>query len=189
MDYTTLSLNDVRSGLDDVARDTAHAFAHLSVAQLNWKPDATRWSVAQCFQHLLTANELMLCAAQDALNDASPRTVWQRLPLLPRLMGPALIRSQAPEATGRYKAPPKAQPAASEIPSDIVQRFADQQRDVVRWMQTLDERRAAAVNMTSPFIKLIAYSVLDGSRLMLAHDHRHIAQARRVTTLPEFPGS
>ena len=43
--------------------------------------------------------------------------------------------------------------------------------------------------MTSPFIGVITYSVLDGWRLMVAHDHRHIEQAQRVRTSPGFPGA
>jgi hypothetical protein len=41
--------------------------------------------------------------------------------------------------------------------------------------------------MTSPFIKVITYSVLDGWRLVFAHDRRHLEQARRVTLSPGFP--
>jgi hypothetical protein len=41
--------------------------------------------------------------------------------------------------------------------------------------------------MTSPFIKIITYSVLDGYRLMLAHDRRHFEQARRVMLSRGFP--
>ena len=41
--------------------------------------------------------------------------------------------------------------------------------------------------MTSPFARIITYSVLDGWRLMLAHDRRHVEQARRVVQSPEFP--
>jgi hypothetical protein len=42
--------------------------------------------------------------------------------------------------------------------------------------------------MTSPFVKVIAYSVLDGWRLVVAHGWRHVEQARRVTESPGFPG-
>lgn len=188
MDYTTLSLDEVRSGLNAVIRNTETTFGRLSTTQLNWKPDATRWSVAQCFQHLLTSNEMALRAGQSALN-GNRTTVWQRLPVLPGLLGRALIRSQAPEATGKYKAPSIVQPAASELSADVLRRFIDQQREAISWMQSLDERRAARANMASPFIKLITYSVLDGCRLMLAHDRRHFEQARRVMALPQFPTS
>ena len=115
MDYTTLSLVDMRAGLDDVARDTERTFGGLDPRQLNWRPDATRWSVAQCFEHLVTANRLIVRAAQEALDDTRPRTVWQRLPGLPGFWGRMLVRSQSPESARKYKASHKAQPATSGV--------------------------------------------------------------------------
>ena len=188
MDYTKLSLADVGVALQNVARDTQATFGHLAIAQLNWRPDDTRWSVAQCFQHLLTANALVLLAAHDALSD-SPRTTWQRIPLVPRLCGQALIRSQAPTSRRRYTAPTKARPTTSDIAPDILDRFARQQCEAAEWMQTVDERDAVRCVMISPFIRFVPYSVLDGCRLVVAHDHRHFEQARRVTQSPEFPAS
>ena len=187
MDYTTLSLTEVRTGLDAIAQDTQATFGGLDARQLNWRPDAARWSVAQCFEHLLTANGLIFQAAEAALNDTQPRTLWQRLPVVPRVLGRMLIRSQAPSATRRFTAPPKAQPATSDIAADIIQRFVAQHREAVAQVVALDERKAARTIMTSPFVRVITYSVLDGWRLILAHDRRHFEQARRVTLLPGFP--
>jgi hypothetical protein len=187
MDYTTLSLAEVRSELDVMARDTLATFSNLDARQLNWRPDATRWSVAQCLEHLLTANRLMFKAAEVALDDTQPRSVWQRLPILPGIFGRTLIRSQAPDATRKYTASPQAQPTTSDIATDIVQRIAEQHRHALVWIDSLDERRAAQAIMTSPFIRVITYSVLDGFRLVVAHDHRHFEQARRVTQFLEFP--
>jgi hypothetical protein len=172
--------------LTDVARDAETTFGALDARQLNWKPDESRWSVAQCFQHLLTANQLILESARDALRNP-PRTVWQRVPLLPRLWGQALIRSQAPTGGGRYTAPPKAQPTTSEIPADIIRRFVDQHREAAAWAQTVDERVAGRAIMISPFIRAVTYSVLDGCRLVVAHDRRHFEQARRVMLSDGFP--
>ena len=187
MDYTRLSLADVRSGLDDVARDVQTTFGHLDASQLNWRPDARRWSVAQCFEHLVAANRLMFRAAEDALDDAQPQTIWRRLPILPGVLGRALIRSQSPGATRKFTAPSKAQPAASDIAPDIIKRFIEQHRDLVAWLQTQDEDRTARAIMTSPFIRVVTYSVLDGVRLIVAHDRRHFAQAERITVTSGFP--
>jgi hypothetical protein len=189
MDYATLSLADVRSGLDTIGREAQATFGGLDARQLNWRPDAARWSVAQCFEHLLTANRLVFQAADDALNEAAPRTMWQRVPLLPRAFGRLLIRSQAPGAGRKLIAPSKAQPATSDIAADVIQRFVDQHERAVARLQTLDEPNAARAIMTSPFIRVVTYSVLDGWRLVLAHDRRHVEQARRVTQLPGFPRS
>lgn len=187
MDYTTLSLAEVKAGLDAVAREAEAAFGGLDARQLNWRPDAARWSVAQCFDHLLVSNRLMLRAADDALDDAKPGTIWQRLPVLPRVLGRLLIRSQAPGSARKFTAAPKAQPATGDMAADIVRRFVEQHSDVVTWLQALDERHAARAIMTSPFMRVITYSVLDGCRLVLAHDRRHLEQARRVTSSPGFP--
>jgi DinB family protein len=189
MDYATLSLTDVRTGLDDIARETQSLFGALGTRQLNWRPDATRWSVAQCFEHLLLANRLMFKAAEDALNNTAPPNFWRRVPLLPGMLGRMLVRSQAPSNPRRFTASPQAQPATSDVAADIIQRFVEQDRDAVARVQSLDERIAAGTIMTSPFIKVITYSVLDGWRLVFAHDRRHFEQARRVTQSPGFPGA
>jgi hypothetical protein len=187
MDYTTLTVAQVQAALDAVAADAHASFGALDARQLNWRPDATRWSVAQCLEHLVTANRLMLGAARTALDDARPRTVWQRLPIVPGLFGRMLIRSQAPQSTRKFAASPAAQPSASDIAPEVVDRFVAQHRDLAAWVRQLDAPRAGRVVMTSPFVTFIVYSVLDGVRLIVSHDHRHVEQARRVTQLPEFP--
>jgi len=188
MDYTTLSLAEVTAALDDLARDVPTMFGGLDVRQLNWRPDATRWSVAQCFEHLLAANRLMLISAEAALENP-PTSIWQRMPFIPRLFGRMLIRSQAPAATRKFTASPSAQPTTSDIPADVIQRFLNQHCDDAAWMRALDERNAGRVIMISPFSNFITYSVLEGCRLIVAHDRRHFEQARRVTRSPGFPGA
>jgi hypothetical protein len=115
--------------------------------------------------------------------------VWQRLPVLPKIYGRMLVRSQAPSSRRKFTAPIKAQPATSDIGADIIQRFVEQHRHAATLVQALDERQAARAIMTSPFIRVVTYSVLDGWRLIFAHDRRHIEQARGVTLSPGFPRS
>ena len=189
MDYTTLSLADVKTGLDAIAREAEATFGSLNARQLNWRPDAARWSVGQCFEHLLTANRLMLRAAENGLDPARPRSVWQRLPILPGVLGRVMVRSQAPEATRKFKAPTPIRPTTSDISADVIQRFVEQHRDAVQRVSALDDEHAARTIMTSPFVRVITYSVLDGWRLMMAHDRRHFEQARRVVQTPGFPAS
>ena len=187
IDYTQLTLDNIRTGLEDVTQRAQATFGELNERQLNWRPDAKRWSVAQCFDHLLAADRLMVRAAQDAINQVRARTLWQRLPIWPSMFGRLLIRSQAPGATRKFTASPLATPAASAIPADVIHRFIGARRDVVALIQPLDERVADRTIMTSPFVKIITYSVLDGCRLMLAHDRRHFEQARRVMLSRGFP--
>ena len=186
MNYETLSLAEVTTSLGEIARDAEATFGALKAEQLNWRPAPEQWSVGQCFEHLLTANEQMMVAADAALNGTA-RSVWQRLPVLPGVFGKALIRSQAPTATKKYTAPAIARPSLTDIAPDVIGRFVEQHRNLIRRAGALDERRAARAIMTSPFIRFITYSVLDGWRLIVAHDRRHFEQARRVTEESGFP--
>lgn len=175
--------------LDAIARDAASVFGGLDERQLNWRPTATSWSVAQCFDHLLNTNRGMFASADAAVGHSRPRTVWQRLPGLPTLFGRLLIRSQMPEAKRKFSAPPQAHPASSAIDPQIIERFITHQHDAAARVRALDGRDAGRVIMVSPFVSFITYSVLDGCRLVVTHERRHFEQARRVTQEPGFPSS
>jgi hypothetical protein len=188
-DYTTLSLAAVGAEFSAIARDTQSVFGLLDEQQLNWRPDATSWSVAQCFDHLLNANREMFQAVDAATDCARPRTVWQRLPVLPRVFGWMLIKSQMPEAKRKFTAPRTAEPASSAIDPRIIERFVGHQHEAAARVRSLDGRDTARIIMVSPFVSFIAYSVLDGCRLIVTHERRHFEQARRVTQEPGFPSS
>ncbi|MGE3275106.1 MAG: DinB family protein [Vicinamibacterales bacterium] len=188
MDYTTLSLTDVSRELAAAARDAAQAFGTMDARQLNWRPPDGGWSIGQCIEHLLRSNEIMLASADAAMAPHAPRGFWQRLPLWPGLLGPFLVKAMSPQATRKAKTTPRAEPP-SEVPADVVARFATQQHGLAARAEATDPVAAAACIMVSPFMGIVTYSVLDGWRLMAAHNHRHLEQARRVAATPGFPVS
>jgi hypothetical protein len=183
---TSLSLAEVEAEFGAMARDTQTVFAGLSEQQLNWRRDATSWSVAQCFDHLLNTNREMFQAIEAAVDGSHPPTVWQRLPVLPRLFGSLMINAVKPEAKRKLKAPGKAVPSASAIDGRIIERFVAYQAEAAARVRALDKREPARVIMVSPFASFITYSVLDGCRIIAAHQRRHFEQARRVTQEPGF---
>ena len=189
VNYLAMSLPDVIGELEAIARDTGTVFGRLDGRQLNWKADERSWSVAQCFDHLLTANREMFQAIDAALDPGVPRTIWQRMPLLPRLFGRVMVQSQRPDATRKFTAPPKAAPSASTIEPAIVERFIAGQHEAAGRIRSIEERDAGPLIVVSPFVSFITYSVLDGCRLIVAHERRHFEQARRVMETPGFPAA
>jgi DinB family protein len=180
VDYTSLTIDQVRAELDKVVADVRATFGQLDVRQLNWRPDPTSWSVAQCLEHLVNSNREMCGAIRRAADPAQSKTIWQRLPILPGLYGRLMITSLTPTNTRRLRAPRTARPSASEIDAGIVERFADGQQEVLALVRTLAGRDPAHLVMVSPFVRFITYSVLDAFRLIAAHERRHFEQARRV---------
>jgi hypothetical protein len=186
-DYSTFSLAEVAADFAAIARDAQSGFGDLGEQQLNWRPDARRWSVAQCFDHLLRTNREMFQAMDAAASGSKPLTIWQRLPVLPGLFGAMLVKSQAPEARRKFTAPRKGEPASSAIDREIIGRFAAYQDEAAGRVRALEGRDAARIIMVSPFVSFLTYSVLDGCRLIATHQRRHFEQARRVRQETGFP--
>ncbi len=127
MDYRTVDLPGVIAEVNNVANEARSTFGHLTPAQLNWKPFAERWSVAQCFDHLLTSNNGYFPIIDNVLAGYK-RTFWQSMPVLPGLMGKLLIKSMDPASTRKVKAPKRFQPAQSDINGSVINDFVDQQQ-------------------------------------------------------------
>lgn len=164
------------------------AFGALRADQLNWKPNAGEWSVGQCFDHVIIANGEYFPIFDKVLQgQKTAATVWERLPLLPRLWGRMLIKSVSPDAARKQRAPKILVPTTSAVDAGIITRFVDQQERVVSYLNTMTAVDAEKIIITSPVVRVITYSLLDACRVIVAHEQRHILQAKRVTQLPAFP--
>jgi hypothetical protein len=49
-------LSGLICGAKAITDETRARFGRLSAQQLNWKPGADQWSVAQCFDHLVVTS-------------------------------------------------------------------------------------------------------------------------------------
>jgi hypothetical protein len=179
-------LADLISAANDVASEAERVFGGLSVAQLNWKPSSDRWSVAQCFDHLITTNTGYFPVVENALA-GKRRTFWESLPLLPGLTGKMLIKSLDPASTRKIKAPKKFQPARSDIRASVIDDFVANQAQVVEKMQASERLDLERTIVTSPIAAPITYSLMDAFRIIVVHERRHFQQAKRVTEDRAFP--
>jgi len=169
-----------------IASDTKNTFGQLTVAQLNWKPSADRWSVAQCFDHLLNSNKGYFPIV-DSVLAGQKRTIVQRVPFLPGLWGGLLIKSLDPSSTRKLKAPKSFQPAQSDISGSVIDDFVDQQVRIAEKMKATEQLDLERIIINSPALSLITYSLMDAYRIIVVHEQRHFQQAKRVTEEAGFP--
>jgi hypothetical protein len=182
-----MDLRAVIDAANNVANEARSTFGHLTPSQLNWKPSAERWSVAQCFDHLLTSNKGYLPIIDNVLAGYR-RTFWQSMPVLPGLMGKLLVKSMDPASTRKVKAPKRFQPAQSEISASVINDFVAQQKQIVDKMKSTEHLDLEKIVITSPVAGVVIYSLMDAYRLIVVHEQRHFQQAKRVTEEPGFPG-
>ncbi len=182
-----MSLPELVNEAEAIARDVQSTFGQLTAEQLNWKPNADSWSVAQCLDHMIAANGQMLSAFDPVINGTKQTTFIERLPVWPGLWGRMMIKVVSPQGTKKFKAPPGAAPSSSKLDPQIVGKFADLQRDVSRKIKAIENLNPDKIIITSPFAGFITYSLLDACRVIVAHERRHFEQAQRVMAAQGFP--
>jgi hypothetical protein len=186
MDYLKADLPSLIAAANSVASEAKNTFGRLTPAQLNWKPSAERWSVAQCFDHLINTNKGYLPEI-DNLLAGKKRTFWERVPVLPGLMGKFLIKAVDPASTRKVKAPKVFQPAQSDISGSVINDFVAQQATIIEKMKATEHLDLERIVITSPVAAVVSYSLMDAYRVIVVHEQRHFQQAKRVTEESAFP--
>jgi DinB superfamily len=172
-----------------IADEARSSFGGLSAEQLNWKPSAERWSIAQCFEHLIVSNKGFFPVIESVLAGTKKTTFLERLPILPGLAGKLLIKSLDPASTRKIKAPKNFEPAQSDIRASIIEDFVAQQEKIVEGMKSTRHIDLKRIIVTSPAAWFVTYSLMDGYRIIVVHEQRHFQQAKRVASEPSFPST
>jgi DinB family protein len=187
LDYQNLTLPQIYNETEAIAGDAKTLFGHLNPDQLNWKPSADSWSVAQCLDHLISSNLSYDPVFDRILKGEYRKSFLHRLPFLPAFIGRTLVKSMAPDSTRKFKSPSASQPSSSSIDPKIVERFVAHQRETLAKMRSVEDMNPAEIIVTSPFVSVMVYSLLDAFRLLVVHERRHFAQAQRVMETDKFP--
>lgn len=180
-------LSRLISAANIISDETLAGFGDLTAPQLNWQPGPEQWSVAQCFDHLVTANSAYFPIFEKVLSGEKKSTFWERLPWLPGVWGKLLVEAVAPESRRKLHAPTIFHPSSSGVDAAIIRRFIDQQHRVISYMTATEEFDIEKIKITSPVSRFITYSLLDAYRIIINHEKRHLLQAKRVSEMEAFP--
>jgi hypothetical protein len=170
-----------------IRQDVAAIVAGLSREQFNWQPAASRWSIGQCFVHLNLTAAAFVPAIEAATADASARGLKSAGPFVYPLLERLFVASNEPPPKRRFRAFKRYRPAADHEPGEVMNKF-------LQWQDVLAERIRAADGLDlrrarrrSPILPLFTWSLGTMFALTLAHERRHIWQARQVRNDRAFP--
>ncbi len=163
------------------------AFGDLDGEQLCWQPAPGEWSIGQCLDHLVVTNRVYFPKLRAITQGAYRPTFWERVPLLPSLFGPQLVRMMEPGQAPAMQAPAVFQPGAAETRAGSVAEFAAMQRELLELMQRCTALDASRIVVASPAAAWVTYSLLDALRIIITHERLHFGQARQVMAQGAFP--
>lgn len=153
--------------------------AQLSAAQLNYKTDTSRWSVAQCVEHITLAENglwqwCMLSLKQDTSSLKKPEKSLTNEQLV------ALVTDRSKKAQASEMLRPK-----NTFPDTqaALKAFLSRRDATIQYLKTTEDPLRAHF-MQTPVGVLDVYQ---GLLLLAAHSERHTLQLEEVMKSPGFP--
>lgn len=179
-------IKTVTSQMLAAADDAKAEFAAMSDDQLNWKPAADSWSVAQCLDHLIRTDGTFQPQFDSIASGSRKNTLWQNWSPLTGWFGKFLIRTIDNDSK-KVKAPSKDIVPTSDIEPGIVNRYAEHIAEVNKGIEACSGVDRKKTVVSSPFFSLFTYSLDDALSILVGHHRRHLRQAKRVVENAGFP--
>lgn len=175
---------DLQSIVDELARSEQEAkrlVEGLTDAQLNWQPhDSTAWSIAQCLDHLARINTTYTAVLRAAVRGRDPAAVPRRGPIRPGWFSLFFIKNMDAPTRRKFSAPIRAIPSVHIGGEEALKAFIDSHHEVRALLLDSVDVDLNRIRFKNPFVRFLAFTVGTGLFIILAHDRRHLWQARQV---------
>ena len=177
---------------EDLARDAHDLTASLSAEQFNWSPEAGRWSIAQCLDHLNAVAKPYAEALTRGIAEAKSRGQAAGPGVSYSWLERWMIRSLEPPPGRRLPAPKMFAPAASADHyqvDGVVSEFTTIRAGLIELLELANAVDVGRAKITSPVTRFLRLRIGAAFAFLAAHDRRHIWQARQVRKSSGFPES
>ncbi len=178
-------LQQLQDGLDAAERDARALMDGLTERLGAWRAHSGAWSVAECLDHIATANRVYLAPMEPSAVRARASGSRRRGVARPGLVGGWFVRYLEPPVKLKGKAPRKIRPRSAPALDDAYTSFLAMQDEVRAFIRNYAEIDLARVAFPNPFIRGVRFSLATGLHVIAAHERRHLWQAWRVRRAAE----
>ena len=181
-------MNDIQNWTDQIDQNTAdfeEAFGELNAEELNRKPNANTWSIAQNIDHLIVINSTYFSIFNEMREGSYDLPFIAKIGFIVNLFGRLILHAVKPETKRKIKTLPKWEPSESEISPDILERFQKHQEALKHEIIDCKDLLAKNAIISSPANKHIVYRLKTAFDIIVAHEQRHLKQGLQVKN--QFP--
>ncbi len=179
--------------LASVEQEVRGSLEPLSEAQFQWRPGPNRWSVGECLDHLAITGDLVLRNMRPTLDRARVEGITGAGPFKYGLLGGWFARQMEPLPPGKrgMKSPVNFVPPSGLAKSAVLGKFYAMLEDLRHALESaeglaLDRLKSPSTAKGAGWLRL---NLAAWFAATLAHNRRHVVQARRVTETPGFPAA
>ena len=159
--------------------------AGVSDDQWSFKPNADRWSVGECAEHIMRSSESLMAAAQQALaSERNPE--WHEKTKAKSQLLKAVMPNRQPFGAGGATAPQEIRPTGELSRKEIVDRFLALYEETEKMVEEMD-RPLKAHTVQHPFPIFGTLNAYDWIIYVPLHTIRHCKQMIEVMETEGYP--
>ena len=181
------ALDEFRSQFEHISADADALVAPLSDEQFAWQPAPDVWSVSQCLDHLNATARQYLPAMDEGVAEAIRRGLYGAGPYSYNWVGRLMVYLNQPPPRLRASAPKAFQPEPGRSRHNVMAAFRAYQVQYVDRLRQANGLDLARARVASPALRWVRMPLGSAFAMTLAHERRHLAQARRVLSAEGFP--
>ena len=166
--------------LDALTAKFNEVFGDLTPQQLNWKPDANTWSIAEKIEHLNLVNESYFPVIEKLKTKTYKQPFTAKFNFLINFFGTSILKSVQPETKRKSKTFPGWKPSASNQTNNVLERFNCIQAQLREIIKNSEELLKSKTVISSPANSRIVYRLETAFEILLAHEERHFQQAKKL---------
>lgn len=166
--------------IDQITNDFKEKFGKLSAEQLNWKPNAQTWSIAQNIDHLIVINESYYPVIKSVREGTYKVPFMGKIGFMVNSMGKMILNAVEPTRKKKIKTFSIWEPSVSSISPDILARFEKHQEELKKMISDSKDLVEKGVVISSPANKNIVYKLGTAFDIIVTHEQRHLQQAKEV---------
>lgn len=166
--------------LDLVTKEVKEKFAEVDKDTLYQKPTHDSWSIAENLEHLIKVNSSYFPIFQKVKDNTYESAFIGKFGFFKRLFGDMIFKSVSDGGKKKIKTFPLWEPKIMEGENNIIEKFLRHQEDLKNWIKELGPHIEKEAVIHSPANKLIVYSLPQGLDIIVAHEKRHLEQAKHA---------
>jgi hypothetical protein len=180
-------LMNCRRGFEAIKADAVELLDQLNEGQFFWQPEPGSWSVGHCIDHLVVTGRDSLSNIRRAIELARLKNLLSMGPFRYSVIDKWLVRQMEPPPRFKMKAPAAYLPKMDKDFAGTAADFLQLQDDFIDCLEAANGINLARVRVQNPVSRLIRFSLGQEFAFNVAHQKRHLWQARLVSERHDFP--
>lgn len=175
---SSILLKELASTVRSIIQTTENSFSGLSEHEMNWKENATRWSMLECFEHLNRYSrfyhaqfEKVIASSLPQSSDVDAASTW---------LGKKFINMMHPKNTKKQKTLKHMDPLNSSLGLGVLEEFMAHQKNLLAILEQASRVDLNKAKVSVEFLRLLKMNLGDALQFVIVHEQRHLQQAQGV---------